>query len=205
MNNSWIFHVKQYALQHNVSYKQAMTLAKSSYNQIGGSANSGYIQRIIAEKKPKFEIEKVKQPSQWIQSHFKKNDPYEEEFIKRDSKEMYELVKKFLMEKLRRPNPKLHHTKITHDNILNIMRNNNITARTLLKPEPHIYDPLNELHKQFTKLNANTIYETLKALALKVRKVRLNLPPPQITKPNLIKKMDQYKITRDDIMKAIKK
>ena len=37
MNNRWITHVKQYQLKHSCSYKDAMKLAKNSYNAQSGS------------------------------------------------------------------------------------------------------------------------------------------------------------------------
>lgn len=35
--NPWILHVKKYALEHNLSYKDAMTKAKPTYKKIQGS------------------------------------------------------------------------------------------------------------------------------------------------------------------------
>ena len=47
--NPWISHVKHYAKQHNVSYKEALKKAKSSYRPVKGgslkSANDWYWQK----------------------------------------------------------------------------------------------------------------------------------------------------------------
>ena len=47
--NPWISHVKHYAKQHNVSYKEALKKAKSSYRSVKGgslkSANDWYWQK----------------------------------------------------------------------------------------------------------------------------------------------------------------
>ena len=48
--NPWISHVKHYAKQHNISYKEALKKAKSSYRPVKGgslkSANDWYWQKI---------------------------------------------------------------------------------------------------------------------------------------------------------------
>ena len=42
MANSWIEHVKQYAKSHNVSYKQALKGAKSSYTKTTATKRKTY-------------------------------------------------------------------------------------------------------------------------------------------------------------------
>lgn len=41
MSNAWINHVKNYSLQNNVSYKEALTLAKPTYRKLRGYGLSG--------------------------------------------------------------------------------------------------------------------------------------------------------------------
>jgi hypothetical protein len=53
--SSWIEHVKQYAKSNNILYKDALSKAKETY---GGSAKSGYIQKLI--KQGNFDIDKMK-------------------------------------------------------------------------------------------------------------------------------------------------
>lgn len=59
--NPWISHVKTYALEHNLSYKDAMIQAKTTYKKIGGSRKSGFIKQMIKNKT--LDISKVKKPS----------------------------------------------------------------------------------------------------------------------------------------------
>lgn len=63
----WIEHVKSYQRQHKCTYKDALRLAKSSY-QTGGSIKSGYIKRLIAEHK--FDLAKIVNPSKHLLSKY---------------------------------------------------------------------------------------------------------------------------------------
>jgi hypothetical protein len=59
--NPWILHVKKYAAEHKLSYKDAMSKAKDTYKKTGGSRNAGYVKKLVAMKK--LDINKVKKPS----------------------------------------------------------------------------------------------------------------------------------------------
>jgi len=59
--NPWISHVKKYALDNNLSYKDAMKQAKSTYQKVGGSKQSGYVRKMVAMKN--LDITKVRKPS----------------------------------------------------------------------------------------------------------------------------------------------
>lgn len=59
--NPWISHVKQYAADNNLSYKDAMKQAKSTYQKVGGSKKSGYVRKMVAMKN--LDITKVRKPS----------------------------------------------------------------------------------------------------------------------------------------------
>ena len=59
---NWIEHVKQYAKDHNISYREALSQSRHSYGGNGSGQASGFIQRMIAENK--FDITKMKNPSQ---------------------------------------------------------------------------------------------------------------------------------------------
>ena len=67
MQLKWISHVKAYQKLHNCTYKDALTRSKSSY-QTGGSAKSGFIRRLLAEKK--FDLDKIKNPSAYLRNKF---------------------------------------------------------------------------------------------------------------------------------------
>ena len=64
MPNNWILHVKEYASKHNVSYRNALRDASSSYKQTGGSVSSSYVSKLIATDK--FSIDKIKKPSEYL-------------------------------------------------------------------------------------------------------------------------------------------
>lgn len=59
--NPWISHVKQYAADNNLSYKDAMKQAKTTYQKVGGSKQSGYVRKMVATKN--LDITKVRKPS----------------------------------------------------------------------------------------------------------------------------------------------
>ncbi len=62
MANDWVEHVRQYAREHNMSYREAMKDAKQSYGGNEGGQSAGFVKRLIAEGK--FDIKKMKNPSQ---------------------------------------------------------------------------------------------------------------------------------------------
>lgn len=73
MPNPWIEHIKTFAEKNDMTYGQALKSpeCKASYKKVkGGGKASGYIQRILAEKKPPFEISKVKNPSENLKKRF---------------------------------------------------------------------------------------------------------------------------------------
>ena len=71
--SDWINHVKRYASDNNVSYREALKLSRDSYHEMkGGSVKSGYIRRLIAEKPEKFDVSKIKKPSKNLVERFKK-------------------------------------------------------------------------------------------------------------------------------------
>ncbi len=64
MTNPWIDHVKQYANAHNLSYREALSKAKPTYNPTGGSRNSDIVKALIG--KNKFDINRVNDPSEYL-------------------------------------------------------------------------------------------------------------------------------------------
>jgi hypothetical protein len=64
--NSWIDHIKQYALDHNIKYNEALKdpNAKLTY---GGSIKSDYVKRIMYFNKDNFNPFDVYKPSKQIQ------------------------------------------------------------------------------------------------------------------------------------------
>lgn len=61
-HSPWIQFVKQYQHDNNCSYKEALSGASKIYSsqKIGGSMNSGYIRKLLAQDK--FDINKIKKP-----------------------------------------------------------------------------------------------------------------------------------------------
>ena len=45
MANPWITHVKQYAKTHNISYREALKRAKSTYKKKGGKVKGGKVKK----------------------------------------------------------------------------------------------------------------------------------------------------------------
>lgn len=67
--SNWINHVKNYAEENNISYKEALTEAKTSYQQLkGGSARSDIVARILVNNPKKFNPNKIKNPSKYIKN-----------------------------------------------------------------------------------------------------------------------------------------
>jgi|688.fasta_scaffold250961_1 hypothetical protein len=73
MINNWIEFVKIYAEEYDLSYKEALKEAKYSYRktQTGGSIKSNYIAKLVASKNDKFDIKRVKNPSQNLLTRYK--------------------------------------------------------------------------------------------------------------------------------------
>ena len=65
MNNNWIVHVKNYAKENNISYKEALS---------GGSIKSDVIARILKNNPSNFDVSKIKEPSNNLIKRFKKEE-----------------------------------------------------------------------------------------------------------------------------------
>lgn len=76
MPNNWISHVKQFAQDNNIKYRDALKQAKESYK--GGSLQSGYIQKMVAMKDPKFELLLVNNPSMDLKKRYGQPAPAQE-------------------------------------------------------------------------------------------------------------------------------
>ncbi len=73
MPNPWIEHVKNYAKDHNLSYKDALKEAKSSYKtDIAGGARdpSAVVRAIYGKNRKKFNIDRVQNPSKHLLTTF---------------------------------------------------------------------------------------------------------------------------------------
>lgn len=99
MTNYWIEHVKQYAKENGISYKEALIESKQSYT--GGSIKSNYIAKLIATKNDKFDIKRIKNPSNYLQTRYNKvvekvvdNEEEEEYDEETEYKKMYEGIAK---------------------------------------------------------------------------------------------------------------
>ena len=69
MTNPWIEHVKSYAIEHNISYREALSQAKETYVKSGGSRKSNIVRVLIATNR--FNINKVNNPSKHLISKYK--------------------------------------------------------------------------------------------------------------------------------------
>ena len=58
--NPWILHVKKYALEHNLSYKDAMSKAKPTYKNIQGSGFNDYLKKVTNRLNEREKAENIK-------------------------------------------------------------------------------------------------------------------------------------------------
>jgi len=86
MTSEWINHVKQYAQEHNLSYKEALSQASQTYHKQGGSVKSDFIRNIIYTDK--FNPKKMKRnnKSKFIMKKEKRQDfnEYRKNMVKDD-------------------------------------------------------------------------------------------------------------------------
>lgn len=65
--NNWIKFVKEYSMENDIPYKQALTECKSLYQEMkGGSVNSDIVARIMVNNPSKFDPNKIKNKSENI-------------------------------------------------------------------------------------------------------------------------------------------
>lgn len=74
MPNKWIEFVKKTQRDKNISYKDALTVAKTLYNK-GGSINSDKVKAIYYMNPSKFNINRVKDPSEFLIKEFGNKRP----------------------------------------------------------------------------------------------------------------------------------
>ena len=82
MNHSpWINHVKQFSKEHNITYKESLQhpQCRESYHN-GGSIKSNYIRKLIVQNK--FDITKIKNPSQHLQTKYKPIIPQKRKYTR---------------------------------------------------------------------------------------------------------------------------
>ena len=75
MVNPWIEHVKKYAKDHNLSYRNALSEAKTSYKtkMTGGQRDpSSIVRAIYGNNRKKFDVNKVHNPSKHLTNMFNK-------------------------------------------------------------------------------------------------------------------------------------
>jgi len=90
--SNWISHVKNYQSENGISYKDALKQASKTYIK-GGSVSSGYVHKMIAMNT--FDLNKVKNPSHYLQTKYKKEKVKK---VKKVKKETNEDVENMLIE-----------------------------------------------------------------------------------------------------------
>jgi len=71
MPNKWIEFVKKTASEKNISYKESLKVSKDLYTK-GSSVNSNVVRMIYMKNPNKFNVNKVKNPSQHLQGKSKR-------------------------------------------------------------------------------------------------------------------------------------
>ncbi len=83
--NNWIKFVKEYSMENDVPYKQALTECKSLYQEMkGGSVNSDIVARIMVNNPSKFDPSKVKNKSKNIRNLMMRNQGNKRRVIVRE-------------------------------------------------------------------------------------------------------------------------
>lgn len=204
MVNSWIEHVKAYAQQHKVSYREALSLSKDSYIKGGGGSKSaGFVKRLIAEKAKHFDIDRVNQPSKWIIERYSKpkQNEYDKLFLELQPKEIYERLRVFLQRLGKKDT--IHYRKINHDSIRALMNKYKITAKTILENKGVTADKSNDEVQAFDNASVDDILNRIEYILQKFHNKRFEMPANYVpTKPKLLRIMNQYKITKERLMRV---